>query len=94
MDASTVLLPSQLSVYVWAPITLITFGCVAWLMALLRDEPETVIAAMPDASLVRRRRVQARDTAAIRQPRRPRSRKQRLLPRERYLQALQKLALA
>ena len=70
MDTSTLLLPAQYSIWIWAPIALLTLGCMAWLAWLLRDEPdaELAVATRPlmDAELVRSR-VQRRRAVARKQ---------------------------
>ncbi|AXQ30928.1 hypothetical protein D0B54_20575 [Solimonas sp. K1W22B-7] len=42
MDSSLITLPAQYAVWIWAPVSLLTLACAAWLAWLLRDEPETV----------------------------------------------------
>lgn len=86
MDTAALLLPAQLSALVWAPAVLLTLGCAAWLMFLLRDEPGMVAAVVTtERANALRRRIQrsrraARPLAVERKP----QRRARVLQRRGY----------
>lgn len=45
METSALLLPAQYSIWIWAPISLLTLACAGWLAWLLREEPDAVVVA-------------------------------------------------
>ena len=84
METSTLLLPAQYSVWIWASISLLTLACAAWLAWLLREDPaaEVVVPVRTAAELeVLRSRVQRR-RAVARKQRKAQRMARRVEPRE------------
>lgn len=80
MDSSLLTLPAQYAVWIWAPVSLLTLACAAWLAWLLRDEPEAMaVAAVRQAPVAAPRERMPRRRAAT--PRKL-ARAQRLARRE------------
>ncbi len=68
MDSSFVSLPAQYAAWIWAPVSLLTLACAAWLAWLLREEPVAVAATLPAPAMAPRERMPRRRAAAPRKP--------------------------